>query len=143
VLIVTKFPNTNNNSDKDDVKIMRYAELLLILAESYARTNDDANARTRLNQVAQVRDLSFTGYTSSGATLIEDIITERRKELAFEGDRYWDLTRLNRDVVRINLNNNYPPSTPLTLPVTSHKRIWPIHQTELDINPNITQNPGY
>ncbi|HLG40853.1 MAG TPA: RagB/SusD family nutrient uptake outer membrane protein, partial [Chitinophagaceae bacterium] len=137
VLIVTKYPNTNNNSDKDDVKIMRYAELLLILAESYARTNDEANALTRLNQVALIRDPSFAGYASTGAALIEDIITERRKELAFEGNRYSDLARLNRDVVRINLNNNYPPSTPLTLPVTSHKRIWPIHQTELDINPNI------
>ena len=143
VFIVTKYPNTNNNTDKDEVKIMRYSELILILAESYARTNDDVNARTRVNQVAQIRDPSFAGYASSGATLIEDIINERRKELAFEGDRYWDLMRLNRDVVRVNLNNNYPPSTPLTLPTSSHKRIWPINQTELDANPNMQQNPGY
>jgi hypothetical protein len=143
IYVVSKYPNTNNNNDKDDVKIMRYSELLLILAESYARTNDDVNARTRLNQVAQIRDPSFAGYASSGATLLEDIINERRKELAFEGDRYWDLARLNRDVIRVNLNNNYPPSTPLTLPASSHKRIWPINQTELDVNPNIVQNPGY
>jgi hypothetical protein len=144
IYAVTKFPNVPASSpDKDDVKIIRYSEILLILAESYARTNDDANARTTLNQVAQIRDPSFTGYTSSGATLIEDIINERRKELAFEGNRYWDLLRLNRDIIRINLNNNYPPSTPLTLPTTSHKRIWPIHQTERDANPNMEQNPNY
>ncbi len=144
IYAVVKFPNVPASSpDKDDVKIIRYSEILLILAESYARTNDDANARITLNQVAQIRDPSFTGYTSSGATLIEDIINERRKELAFEGNRYWDLLRLNRDIVRINLNSNYPPATPLTLPANSHKRIWPIHQTELDANPNMVQNPGY
>jgi hypothetical protein len=143
VYIVNKFPNSSNNNDKDDVKIMRYSELILILAESYARTNDDANARTRLNSVAQIRDPSFAGYASSGATLLEDIINERRKELAFEGNRYSDLMRLNRDVIRVNLNNNYPPSTPLTLPTTSHKRIWPMPQAEIDVNPNIVQNTGY
>ncbi len=143
IYIVTKYPNSSNNNDKDEVKIMRYSELILILAESYARTNDDVNALARLNQVAQIRDPSFAGYASSGATLLEDIINERRKELAFEGNRYSDLVRLNRDVVRINLNNNYPPSTPLTLPATSHKRIWPMPQAEIDVNPNIVQNPGY
>lgn len=143
VKIVSKYPNTNNNTDKDEVKIMRYSELLLMLAESYARTNDDANARMRLNEVAIIRDPSFAGYTSTGASLLEDIINERRKELAFEGDRYFDLMRLNRDIVRINLNNNYPPSTPLVLPTSSHKRLWPINQTELDVNPNMVQNPGY
>ncbi len=143
VKIVTKYPNTNNNSDKDDVKIMRYAELLLILAESYARTNDEPSALLRLNQLAQNRDPSFAGYASTGNALLEDIINERRKELAFEGDRYWDLARLNRDVVRVAIGDNYPPNTPLTLPTTSNKRIWPFHQTELDANPNMVQNPGY
>jgi hypothetical protein len=143
VKIVTKLSNTNNNTDKDDIKILRYAEVLLILSEAYARTNDAANALTRLNQVAQQRDPSFTGFTSSGTALLDDIINERRKELAFEGHRYFDLMRLNRDVVRVNLNGNYPSNTPLTLPVSSHKRIWPIPVSERDANPSISQNTGY
>jgi starch-binding outer membrane protein, SusD/RagB family len=143
VKIVNKYRNNTNNADKDDVKIIRYAEILLILAEAYARTSEEANALIRLNQVATIRDPSFAGYASTGAALLNDIINERRKELAFEGDRYWDLTRRNVDVVRVNLNNNYPASTPLSLPASSHKRIWPIHQTELDANKNIQQNPNY
>jgi starch-binding outer membrane protein, SusD/RagB family len=143
VKIVNKYRNNTNNADKDEVKVIRYAEVLLILAEAQARTSEEANALIRLNQVAIIRDPSFAGYSSTGAALINDIISERRKELAFEGDRYFDLARRNADVVRVNLNSNYPASTPLTLPASSNKRIWPIHQTELDANRNIQQNPGY
>ena len=143
VKYVTKYPNSGNASEKDDTKIIRYSEILLILSEAYARTNDEVNALLYLNRVAQQRDPSFAGYTSSGEQLIEDIIAERRKELAFEGNRYFDLARLNRDVVRSNLNGNYPSTAPLTLPTSSNKRIWAIPQSERDANPNISQNPGY
>ncbi len=100
-------------------------------------------ALLRLNQVAKQRDPSFGGYVAAGQTLIDDIIQERRKELAFEGDRYWDLARLKLDVVRINLHNNYPSNTPLILAAGDDKRIWPIPQDEIDANPAVTQNPGY
>jgi starch-binding outer membrane protein, SusD/RagB family len=143
VRIVNKYSNTSSTTERDDTKILRYADVLLILAEAYAKTNDEANALTRLNQLAQQRDPSFAGYTSTGTALVEDILTERRKELAFEGHRYWDLTRLNRDVVRVNINNNYPSNAPLALAIGSAKRIWPIPQSEKDANTNITQNPGY
>lgn len=141
--IVRKYPNVNNPAEKDDYKILRYADVLLILAEAYARTNDDGNARLWLNFVAQKRDPSFAGYASSGAALIDDIIMERRKELAFEGQRYLDLLRLNRDVVRVNLNGNYGSNVPLLLAVGDHKRQWPIPQIERDANPNVEQNQGY
>ncbi len=143
ITIVLKYPNASNPDDKDDDKILRYSDILLILAEADARTADETNARKWLNEVAQQRDPSFAGFTSTGQTLIDDIIQERRKELAFEGDRYWDIVRLNLDVTRINLDNNYPSNTPLTLPAGDDKRIWPIPQTEIDANPNIVQNPGY
>ena len=141
--IVLKYPNSSNAADKDDDKIIRYADVLLILAEASARTSDEVTARLRLNEVAQKRDPSFAGYSSTGQALIDDIILERRKELAFEGDRYWDLMRLNLDVQRVNLNNNYPSNTPLTLSAGNNKRIWPIPKAERDVNPNVTQNPGY
>ncbi len=141
--IVLKYPNSSNPTDKDDDKVLRYSDVLLILAEAYAKTNDEVNALIRLNEVAKQRDPSFSGYSSAGQVLIDDIIVERRKELAFEGDRYWDLTRLNKDVVRINLNNNYPSNAPLVLPAGDNRRIWPIPQAERDANPSITQNTGY
>ena len=141
--IVLKYPNGSNPDDKDDDKILRYSDILLILAEANARTGNEEEARKWLNEVAQKRDPSFSGFTSAGQNLIDDIIQERRKELAFEGDRYWDIVRLDLDVTRTNLNNNYPSNTPLTLPANDNKRIWPIPQAEIDANPNIEQNPGY
>lgn len=143
VKIVNKYPNTNNAADKDDTKVIRYAEVILTLAEAYYRLNDETNARLYLNMVAQNRDPSFAGYTSTGAQLLEDILIERRKELAFEGMRYLDLQRLNRDVVRVNINNNYVGITPTLIPTSNFRRIFPIPQDERDANPNISQNPGY
>lgn len=138
VWILNKYSNTNS-TDKDDLKILRISEAVLILAEAYARLNDDANARTYLNQLAQRRDPSFAGYGSSGAQLLEDIITERRKELLGEGDRLLDLLRLNRV---INRGGEYPAAA-RTIAIDNPKRIQPIPQVERDANPNISQNAGY
>ena len=143
VHIVNKYPNTSNAADKDDVKVIRYAEVLLTLAEAYYRANDEVNARLYLNMLAIQRDPSFVGYVSSGAQLLNDIILERRKELAFEGMRYLDLQRLQLDVIRVNINNNYVGITPLTLPVSNFRRIFPIPQNERDANSEISQNAGY
>ncbi|MFI5133076.1 MAG: RagB/SusD family nutrient uptake outer membrane protein [Chitinophagales bacterium] len=143
VRIVNKYQNTSNAADKDDVKVIRYAEVLLTLAEAYYRTGDEVNARLYLNQLAKQRDPSFAGYASTGAQLLSDIILERRKELAFEGMRYLDLLRLNQDVTRVNINNNYVGVTPLSLPAGNFRRIFPIPQNERDANPNISQNTGY
>jgi starch-binding outer membrane protein, SusD/RagB family len=143
VKLVIKYPNTSSTSDRDEIKILRYSDVLLILAEAYARTSDEPNALIRVNEVAQQRDPSFAGYSSTGTALINDIILERRKELAFEGHRYLDLQRLNIDVVRVNVAGNYPSNTPLSLPVSSHKRLFPIPIVEMDANTNIAQNPLY
>lgn len=143
VKIVNKYPNTNTVADKDDTKVLRYSEVLLTLAEAYYRLNDEANALIYVNMVAKKREPSFAGYSSTGAQLLEDILLERRKELAFEGMRYLDLLRLNRDVQRVNINSNYVGITPLTLAAGSNKRIFPIPQDERDANPNISQNAGY
>jgi len=138
VLIVSKYQN-GSNTDKDDIKMMRISEIVLILAEAYARLGDEANARTQLNNVATKRDPSFTGYTSTGAQLIEDIIKERRKELAFEGDRYHDLQRLNRVINRTPQH----PASAQTIATDNFRRLEPIPLAETDANPNIAQNPGY
>jgi hypothetical protein len=139
VYIVNKYQNVTNNADKDDSKVIRYADVLLIAAESAARTGNEATARTLLNQLAQNRDPSFAGYTVSGADLINAIITERRKELAFEGDRFDDLNRLNLPLTR---NDQYPASA-RTIPADDYRRVNPIPQVELDANKQITQNTGY
>ncbi|QKJ28920.1 RagB/SusD family nutrient uptake outer membrane protein [Mucilaginibacter mali] len=141
VIVVNKYQNVTIAGDKDDVKVIRYSEVLLTLAEAYARTGNEVNALLYLNQLAQRRDPSLVAYASTGATLINDIINERRKELAFEGLRYFDLTRLNLPVNRPAQTST--ATTVRTLDITSNKRIFPIPQGEIDANPAMTQNTGY
>jgi hypothetical protein len=143
VWVVNKYSNLSNPNGKDNTKIIRYAEVLLTLAEAYNRSGNDVASRQYLNQLAQTRDPAFAGYTDSLGVLLGDILNERRKELAFEGLRYWDLERLNQDVNRNNSTGNYSLGVPLTLSATDTKRIFPIPQDEINANKNVAQNPGY
>ena len=92
-IIVTKYPNAQS-SDRDNPKVMRISEVYLVAAEASARLGDEAGALLYLNTLMAQRDPSLV-YASSGDQLLTDIVTERRKELAFEGDRLYDLNRLN------------------------------------------------
>ena len=135
-VFVNKYPDISG--DRSDTKVLRLSDVYLIAAESSLPGNEGA-ARSFLNFVATRRDASFSGYTSTGTTLFEDIIKERRKELAFEGDRFHDLNRLKRTIQR---STNYPASV-RTILYGDHRRVLPIPRAEIDTNPNIKQNPGY
>ena len=140
-LIVNKYPNYALATEKDDIKIIRYSEVLLTLAESYAALADNVNGQKYVNQLAKMRDPSFAGYTSTGAQLVSDIVNERRKELAFEGRRYFDLQRLKLAVTRPTQANT--AATVSTLAAGDNKRLLPIPQAEVDANASVKQNPGY
>ena len=124
--------------DHSDTKVIRMSEMYLIAAEASYPSNT-ADALKYVNEVTSRR--GATAIASSGSALLEDIITERRKELAFEGERYLDMQRLQRNIVR---SKNYPASA-LSIDFTNFRRIMPIPQGELDANPSIKlqQNPGW
>ena len=144
-VLVNKYPNAEN-ADRDNLKVMRLSEVYLIAAEASLPANE-ADARMYLNDLVSQRDPSLV-YTSTGTTLFNDIITERRKELAFEGDRFYDLNRLKLPVVRVANNGAIPAGTGnvnLTVPYSDYRRVAPIPQGEFTVNKNIAsqQNPGY
>jgi hypothetical protein len=141
VWVNNKYPNSANQTDKDDIKIIRYAEVLLTLAESYNRNGDDADAKKYLDELIEKRDPGFKGNNHTGAALLTDIINERRKELAFEGLRFFDLTRLNVAIVRPQEQDSAPSIA--LIPIGDYRRILPIPKAEVDANPNTVQNPGY
>jgi starch-binding outer membrane protein, SusD/RagB family len=84
----TKFCNTGTN-----VRMIRYADVLLMAAEAYNRKSspDDVKARTYINLVRN--RVSLAPVATSGDALFADIKLERKLELAFEGQRYFDLQR--------------------------------------------------
>jgi hypothetical protein len=137
VFVNNKYPGTNGG-EISDTKILRLSDVYLIAAEA-SLPGDETGAKTYANYVTSRR--GATAIASTGAQLFEDIVTERRKELAFEGDRYLDLQRLKRDITR---SSNYPPSA-LSIPYSNFRRLFPIPQAEMDANPNIRaqQNPGW
>jgi len=132
-----KFPGTFGG-EISDTKLLRLSDVYLVAAEA-SLPGDETGAKTYANYITSRR--GATAIASTGTQLFEDIITERRKELAFEGDRYLDLQRLKRDIAR---SSNYPAAAQ-NIPYTNFRRLFPIPQAELDANPNIRsqQNPGW
>ena len=144
-ILVNKFSNAQN-SDRDNLKVIRLSEVYLIAAEASLPTSQ-TDALKYLNALMAQRDPSIV-YASAGAQLLNDIVQERRKELAFEGDRLFDLNRLKLPVVRIQNGGAIPSgqdNVNLTVPYANYKRIYPIPLTEIQANANIAtqQNSGY
>jgi len=73
---------------------------------------------------------------------VDALLKERRLELAFEGQRWFDLVRLDKvESVLNNLKDSGRPA--LVYPYNEYSYKLPIPQDVLDQNPNLVQNPGY
>lgn len=145
-ILVNKYPNASN-PDRDNLKVIRLAEVYLIAAEA-ATASNETTARQYLNALLAQRDPLAVPYVSTGAQLKTDIITERRKELAFEGDRFFDLNRLKLPIARVANNGAIPAGTGnvnLNIPYPDNRRLAPIPQNEIKSNPTLAtqQNSGY
>ncbi|MBC9796147.1 RagB/SusD family nutrient uptake outer membrane protein [Sinomicrobium weinanense] len=134
-LFVYKFPKGTIHDD--NIRIFRLAEQYLIRAEAYARTGKDAQAQADLLAVTDRATPGAAPAGESGQALVDRILLERRKELAFEGHRLFDLNRNKKDVRMIQSDHVIEATYP------NDKFILPIPLNELNANPNITQNPGY
>ena len=135
-LFVGKFPNGTKSDD--NIRLFRLAEQYLIRAEAYAKEGNDMLAQQDLNLIVKRAQPNATTITDTGANLLDRILLERRKELAFEGHRLFDLNRNKKNVNIIQSENavlvNYP----------NDKFILPIPLSEINANPNIKpQNNGY
>ena len=136
--LVAKYPSSGTGTD--NIEVIRLSEIYLIKAEAHARMNQTADAQNILNEIVQIRDEIAPAVTEVGQALIDRIILERRKELAFEGFRLYDLTRTATTFTkfRVALDN-------LIINAPSNFTILPIPIDELNANHNIRsqQNPGY
>jgi len=133
----------------NDVKYLRVAEVLLNRAEALYRMGMEADALADLNELRSNRYDSYTPGAESGSALLDAILSERRKELAYEGHRFFDLKRLGLPVQR-SANGDRADGTGtgalpqyLTLPAGDNRFQLPIPQYEINANRNIAQNPGY
>jgi hypothetical protein len=74
-----------------NIILLRYSDVLLMLAEAYNQAGDDGMARNYLNQVRERAHLD--PVSAGGSELFNAIKKERQLELCLEGDRYFDLVR--------------------------------------------------
>ena len=105
-----------------NIPIIRLAEMYLIRAECTARLGGNADAD--YNEVH-----TRAGLPAKTGVTLDDILLERRIELAFEGQRIHDVKRLRNSVNGLQWNDD--------------KLVFPIPQRELEANKNLSQNAGY
>lgn len=151
---------------------IRYAEVLLTLAEAEARNASGVSTRA-LDLLNAVRNRSVTApadqFTianfATKNSLISAILFERRIEFLAEGKRWADIHRLAKDPDFAPVPGGGIPSKVGTgatnaawfncaggvtitravpeIPYSSFRFVWPISLVEIQQNPNYTQNPGY
>ncbi len=116
-----------------DFPILRYADVLLMYAEALNEQGKTAEALPFLNQIRKRAGLADkTGLNQADFRLA--IEQERRVEFAFEGHRWYDLIRTNRQQIVLSAKG---------LAIKEFHKLFPIPQREVDLNANLTQNPGY
>jgi hypothetical protein len=140
---VNKYFASSRGGRVVDLKCIRTAEMFLIRAEARARKSspDLTGAAADLNLLRSNRINGYVNQTfGSASVLIDAIMEERFKELAFEGTRLFDLKRNGLAVQRLSSDAS---AAWQTLPANDYRFVLPIPNTEILANPNMVQNDGY
>lgn len=126
--------NCSENSDSN-IKILRYADILLMNAEANNELGNTSAALENLNKIRERAGLDDSQTTDQAALRME-IYHERRVELALEGERFFDLVRQGRagEVLR-SKGKGF---------TTGINELFPIPSNQISLsNDVLTQNPGY
>ncbi len=141
--IITKFPidvvpNATEPNSSYYQPVIRVSEVVLNAAEAGFHLGQTAIAQSYLNMVRLRARPGAADIHPTGAALFDSIKYERRRELAFEGFRLFDLGRWKMDIIRTDpailtaARLNYP----------DNRTVAPIPKLDLKTQ-GITQNPGY
>ena len=147
----------NGRNGDYNMPIFRYAEVLLIAAEGFARTGKEAEALTYLNQVRKRAGLA--NETATGNALVQSILTERFHEFPLEF-KIWDDIRRTRLYPEADgaqsgklkwvplasaVIQNKPEGSTRVGAIPEYALLWPIPLSEMQANPSLVgnQNPGW
>ena len=126
-----------------NLKLIRLSEIYLIAAEA-ALPTDATKAATYLNAIRK-RAPNLVPATAATIT-VDMILDERSKELFGEGQRFFDMMRLNKSITfNDEILGISVPTRPKIIDRTFYKTLLPISQAEINANPDIQaqQNPQY
>lgn len=145
---VDSFGNQGSDSSGDfvdtDYPVFRLADAYLMYAECFLR-NGGGNASTAVGYINDLRERAY-GNTSGNITTsdlnLDFILDERARELHWEGHRRTDLIRFGKFSGSSYLwpwKGNVANGSP----IPTYRRLFPIPQDAIIVNPNLIQNPGY
>lgn len=159
---IKKYVNKEDLSEPSNCGInlilMRYAEILLTYAEAKIELNQiDASVYDAINQVRQRPDVNMPPIVmgKSQQEMRTIVRHERLVELAFEGLRFFDIRRwkigekvMPGKVSGMTYTDTNGDLQTVVVPgwVNQFKErnyLWPIPQKEIELNPNLTQNPEW
>ena len=129
---VLKFGGVDN-----DVVVVRATEVLLNKIEAMYFTNPAQASTLLVDWVQTNRDPAYT-FSGTGQALLDEILLQRRIELAFEGHRYFDMNRYQLDIQR-GANSTVNSF----MQFSDYRRVFPIPLNEMNTNPLMVQNPTY
>lgn len=128
-----------NEGAQQNIRVLRFADILLINAEAANELGNPSLALTSLNKVRARARGTQTGIladvtTTDKAALKNAIYKERQVELAMESDRYFDVIRQGRGTEVFG-----PKGWK-----AGKNEIWPVPDQEIERSGGLlTQNPGY
>lgn len=135
------FYKMRKSDGSQNIILYRLADVLLLKAEALNEQGDVSGANDIITEIrTRVKLNALTVTDQSNMRLA--IENERRLELAFEGQRWYDLVRTDRAIPVMEAVTD-GKGVNLGYHLTAQKSIWPIPQSEMDQNPNLTQNEGY
>ena len=136
--LVTKAVSPTYDNSPMNFPVLRYADVLLMKAEALNNLSRTSEAEAPLNEVRGRAGLPGVSGVSQ-AEMKEIILHERRMELAFEGQRWFDLIRVDNGQWGLNFLHSIGK-----LNATQKHLLFPIPLKEIESNPNLLpNNPGY
>jgi hypothetical protein len=133
-------PLTTQAQSGINYPVLRFADVLLMYAEAQNELNGGptTDAYTAINQVRTRANVPNLTAGLSQSDFRDSLFLERRKEFIQEGHRWFDLARQGSTVL-VDALHKIPAKS-----ATSAKNIlFPIPLVEIQLNPKLTQNPGY
>ncbi|MFH0758429.1 MAG: RagB/SusD family nutrient uptake outer membrane protein [Bacteroidota bacterium] len=135
--LVTKSESATSDNSPMNFPVLRYADVLLMKAEALNNLNRTSEAEVPLNAVRKRAGLpAVTGLSQS--EFREKVLHERRMELAFEGQRWFDMIRIDGGQWGLDFLHSIGK-----LNASEKHLLFPIPLKEIESNPNLIQNPGY
>jgi starch-binding outer membrane protein, SusD/RagB family len=131
----SKYPGRDGTAGLDNTKIIRLSEMYLIRAEANQEASKSIGATplADINTIRANRNASI--LSSVNPTIIEQ---ERRRELCFEGHRFFDIVRKGKNLQR---GSDYWAAASMAYP--NKRFVYPIPDDETNVNAHMVQNPGY